>query len=205
MADPSAFSVQLLALNSAISNWQIALFNLLHGGAGGPGQIHPDGGIGGPAHNGYRLIVAPASRRASGLGHGLNGLPDSLTAISDPASPDPQSGWDNSNQLLSQHFATDDGVTCGPLAVLYCRSLGPDWYLPSKDELQAIISRAVSLDSADTSGGALSFAAMADGDIWSSTRHSQHSSWVVRASDGQLASRNRSSAHYIVPVRRLPL
>lgn len=205
MADPSSLSTQLLALNSAISNWQIALFNLLHGAAGSPGQIHPDGGIGGPAFNGYRLIVAPASRRGSSLCHGLNGIDTGLADLSDASSPDSQSGWDNSNQLLSQHFATDDGVSRGPLAVLYCRSLGPDWYLPGKDELQAILSQAASLDSADPSGGALSFAAMAAGDIWSSTRHSLHTSWVARVSDGQLSSRNRSSAHYIVPVRRLAL
>ncbi len=197
-------SYQLQTLSSAILHWQSALLNILQGPAGEPGQQHPDGAIGGPAINGYRLLIAPASRRGEALRYGLNGLATALPELASD-SPDPHSGWHNSNQLLSEHFASNDGVCCGPQAVLYCRTLGPDWYLPSREELQAILAMAALLDAADSSTGSLTFAAMASGHLWSSSSHNLHNSWALPASGGPPVSHNRSSAHYVLPVRRVAL
>lgn len=195
MAD-TPLAEQLIDLTAALTRWQQALTIATGKTTGAIGTRLPDGGISGPIYQGYQLIVAPANRRARNLCFGLHGI-DTGPALSD-------SGWHHSNQLLADHFARDDGYSVGPHAVLYCRSLGPDWYLPDRYELQAILAVAAQLDAADTSDATRQFSALADQPIWTSSPGS-HGHWSLHASDGMPHDRNRREEASVLPIRRIAL
>jgi len=188
---------QLAQLQSAFNHWQQTLLNAClphsHQQPGEIGQPQPDGGISGPVHRGYRLIIAPAWRRARPLRFGLQGITISHQA---------DSGWYHSNLLLADHFAGHDDR--GPQAVRYCRSLGPDWYLPDIDELQAILAVAPQIDAADTSDTTRHFSALADQPIWTSSP-ARHGHWSLRASDSLREDRNRRHDAWVIPIRRIAL
>ncbi|MCV6588053.1 MAG: DUF1566 domain-containing protein, partial [Marinobacterium sp.] len=185
-------------------NWS-ALARRTTQAAGGAGVVYPDGGIGGPVVGGYRLIVASAAQRGQSVRHGLYGTDTSLTNITNSSTPDPQSGYDNTNTLINGYSGVNDGQgSTGPAAAQHCRDLGSDWYLPNKDELAAIVAMADEIDAADSSTG-LSFADIGNSYIWSSSEYNSLGSWVVRASGGSIYGYNRSDVYAVVPVRRVSL
>ncbi|WP_028301896.1 hypothetical protein [Oceanospirillum beijerinckii] len=175
--------------------------------ASGVGVVYPDGGIGGPVMNGYRLIVAPASQRSSLCAFGLTRVDTVLQNITSTSVVDPRSGYDNTNILISNYSnIRDDFNHVGPVAAQFCRDLGPDWYLPNREELAAIVAVAAEIDAADSTHG-LSFSGMGTRYIWSSTEWGASYTWDVRA-DGYIAFQgveNRQSGRIVIPVRREPV
>lgn len=170
--------------------------------AGGPGFVYPDGGIGGPVVNGYRLIVAPKSKRGRDIKWGLHGTDTSLLNTRG-LTPDSQSGWDNTNTLISNYSGIDDGAgSVGPVAAQFCRDLGAEWFLPNKDELKAIVNLATEIDSIDSTTG-IGFADIGEDYIWSSTEFNRHQSLSVNiAGYAGLPVGYRSTPRFVIPVRR---
>lgn len=172
--------------------------------AGGLGVVYPDGGIGGPVVGGYRLIVAPASRRGRDIRHGLYLTDTPLQDIVEVDVRDPRSGYDNTDVLISGYGHVYDGYVRGPAAAQFCRDQGPGWYLPSREELIAIVAMSDEIDTADNTSG-VSFASMWPGSIWSSTEAAGRFSWTVRSYDGRLERGERHYQRFVVPVRREPV
>lgn len=178
--------------------------------AGGLGVVYPDGGIGGPVFNGQRLIVAPGSARGRSIRFGLWGTDTTLLNVTQSWDPDPRSGIENTNILIDNYSHINDGKgSIGPVAALFCRALGSDWHLPTKDELSAIFSAVSVIDAADTTGG-LSLSELAGlsgvaGYAWSSTEYSSSSSCVTRASDSYIGNLVRYSECAVIPVRSEPV
>ncbi|MBB1489379.1 DUF1566 domain-containing protein [Oceanospirillum sediminis] len=170
--------------------------------AGGLGYVYPDGGIGGPVVNGYQLIVAPYDQR-SAVRHGLYYTDTTLLNIHRADLADPQSGWDNTNELINGYSDVRDNYgSTGPEAALYCRSLGADWFLPNKEELIAIFAVAAEIDAADTRQG------LSDSSqyFWSSTEYDELKNWCVSPSDGYPDNTlHRMGMNQVLPVRREPV
>ena len=173
----------------------------------GIGDVLPDGGIVACQHDGYWLVAAPATDRGADIKHGLYGTDTTLTNITDSATPDPQDGKLNTDVLTSATYSTiDDGEgSVGCPAAEFCRDLGDDWFLPNKDELSAMQAASATIDAADTSGGAHTFAAIGTGYMWSSTERNSAYSWSVRASDGYVSGSARLVGSWVVPVRRISI
>ena len=171
--------------------------------AAAPGAIMEDGGIVVGQHDGYWLICAPASMRGQNIRHGLYGTDTTLTNITSAATPDPQSGYDNTNTLINNYGSVNDGQgSIGPVAAQFCRDQGANYYLPNKDELSIIVAAAATIDANDQTSG-ITFASMSTNYIWSSTEYSSTGSWIVRASDGVVHNGSRNDDWFVVPVRRM--
>jgi len=161
---------------------------------GGYLVVYPDGGIGGPIVGGYRLIVAPKSKRGANLSWGplsVNVLPADVRSS---AIADSWTGHHNTEVMISNHGSS-------MVAASYCKSLGDDWFLPNKDELAAIQAIKSDIDSADPSSG-IAFSTMSDHFMWSSTEYNENNAWAINASTGLISNKGKNLSHYVVPVRR---
>ncbi|MBW2187780.1 MAG: hypothetical protein JRG71_15780, partial [Deltaproteobacteria bacterium] len=169
------------------------------------GAVLSDGGIVGPQFGGYFLIVAPATQRGQAIRHGLYGTDTALANIADPSTPDASNGKTNTDILTNAPYNTiNDGEgSIGAPAAEFCRAISADWFLPTRDELGAILAIAATIDAADTSGGTLTFGAMVNSWIWSSTERLPETTWAIRADGSATSYSHRAGQYCVVPARRI--
>ena len=167
----------------------------------GIGTVLYDGGIVAAQHDGYWLVVAPASKRGMGLKFGLY---DVFTAYGPQYSsePDPRSGKDNTDGYIAEYSGYVDSYgNVGPIAVKFCRDVGADYFLPNKEEMAAILANRGAVDAADTTSG-IKFSSI--GHMWTSTQASRTSNYIL-TSAGVFGYGGRDSVFFAVPVRRDPV
>jgi hypothetical protein len=163
------------------------------------GAVLPDGGIIGPQVDGYWLVVAPASARNAWMKFGLSTINTVLPDVA-PTVIDPNSGLYNTDVLVAAYGAA-------ALAAAFCRAMGNDWFLPNKEELQAIMAIKTQIDDADGSTGhrLSDIGGSGSKGAWSSTKSGQFGGHQVDASAAIGFNSSRVNNYSVIPVRRIPV
>lgn len=155
-------------------------------------------------HNGEWILLRVSADWGQNIKHGLRGTDTQLPNITSAATPDPWGGQRNTDTLIDLYDSVNDGYgSVGPPAARFCRALGPEYFLMDKDQLKFVVDNQSIFTAADDSGGALSFASIGSGWIWSSSEYSSSSSWVVRPSGGSVDYHHRTYGRFVVPARSI--
>ena len=176
----------------------------------GEGAVMPDGGIMFAQDSGDWLVCAPATMRAIRKW----GLYSTDTSLPNDPDPDPNTGEYNTDVLTSATYnSINDGQgSIGSPAADYSRSVGDGSYsLPNRQELDLIYQKRAIIDAADTSGGAVTLAAIGAGsapgnttpNVWSSTEYSANNARFQTFSSGASHTNVKTLEYWVVPVRRI--
>jgi len=159
------------------------------------------------------VIAAPATKRILAK-WGLYNTDTSLVNITNTNTPDPNTGAQNTDVLVSASYNSivdGDGVTGSPAAE-YARSNGYD--LPNKQEIAFIWDNRDTIDSADESGGANSFSAIRASQvgggkqsIWTSSEKglSEAITFSGGSDNGFTGYQWKYNVCWVIPVRRIPV
>jgi len=160
--------------------------------------------------NGYWILAVTADRRVLrkwGLYNRNTSLPDNVT-------PDPNDGVYNTDVLTSgaNNSYNDGRGSTGAPAANYCRSLGAEYFLPSREELEVIHNNQIAIDASDsTSGTTLSSIAGSTsasngfGRAWTSTEGGSTSAIDRRFGGAGFSSSDKDFGLWVIPVRRIPV
>ena len=151
-------------------------------------------GIGPFTWNGETYYVAPASTRV------IRQWKTSQTSTTDTTNfSDGRSNTDSMNN------------TAHP-AAHYARSLGPEWFLPAREELGNVVyQNREAIDAADTTSGTkLSDIANGPYDAsngwqraWSSTETTSRLAWLQKFSGGDIGFNSKDSGYWVIAVRKV--
>jgi hypothetical protein len=201
--------------NGALAASSTAVFSVIAITEGGL----MDGDIVIGQRGGYWLLAAPANKRVLRRW----GLYGTDTTLPNNPVPDPNSGVHNTDALTSATYSSvNDGQgSIGAPAAEYCRSLGADYFLPNREDLDLVQQNQAAIDAADpTVTGASAQPTLAnigagsarDGSnsrstpwVWSSTEFSSDYARRQRLSDGHESYGSKNYEFWVVPVRRVPV
>lgn len=170
----------------------------------GPGAVI-DGDIVFGKIGGYWYLAAPATKRKPKKWAANDTFPNGVHYGTDP---DPHSGEYNTTVLVN---AANRYTAHSYPAAEYCRSLGSEYSLPNREELEILIANKGIIDAADVSGGANTILAIASGDggassntkVWSSTNSTSNLAYF-RDADSSWDSRiGKQQSLWVIPVRRI--